>query len=327
MTHSNNTNDNLECHLWPKDPHRCRVILNVQRTFSTLSLFGCIVVLLLIIILKKYKSTIQKLILWLSVSGLLRSLVLLLKNIHERNMSYCNFKGFIHNYFSWAILLWVSMITVNCLLIVKKKPYKQYYKWYHVIVWIGSMVWAIIPFFKDSYGQAGIWCWIKRDTGVRFGVWYGPLFVLCFCMFSINVYLIWFLMKFLKHVNNRSVEEKMSQKNMRKELKSLLVYPLIYVLFSIPIFIYRLDDAAHPHISPNYGLAVASVVLTPSLGAVYAVAFVLINANLKEISIPLIKEGLLAIFRKIPRPVVTYNYPVSSVTTTSATPSQYEAHE
>ena len=326
MTHDNNTNDTFECHLWPKDPHRCRVILYVQRTFSSLSLLGCIVVVLLIIILKKYKSTIQKLILWLSVSGLLRSLALLLKNIHERNMSYCRFKGFIHNYFSWAILLWVSMITVNCLLIVKKKPYKQYCKWYHVIVWIGSMVWAIIPFFKDSYGQAGIWCWIRRDTGARFGLWYGPLFVLCFCMFSINVYLIWFLMKFHKHVNDRSVEGKMSQKNMRKELKSLLVYPFIYILFSIPIFIYRLDDAAHPHISPNYGLAVAGVVLTPSLGAVYAVAFVLINANLKEISIPLIKEGLRDIFSKILQPVVTSNYPVSSVTTTNARPSQHHPY-
>ena len=327
MTHDNNTNDTFECHLWPKDPDRCRVILYVQQTFSSLSLLGCIVIVLLIIILRKYKSTIQKLILWLSVSGLLRSLALLLKNIHERNMSYCRFKGFIHNYFSWAILLWVLMITVNCLLIVKRKPYQQYYKCYHVLVWIGSMVWTIIPFSKDFYGQAGIWCWIKRDTGARFGLWYGPLFVLCFCMFSINVYIIWLLMEFQKQVSSRSVEGKMSQKNMRKELKSLLVYPFIYILFSIPIFIYRLDDAVHPHISPNYGLAVASVVLTPSLGAVYAVAFVLINANLKEISIPLIKEGLCDIFSKIPQPVVTSNYPVRSLTTTNATPSQHHSYE
>ena len=133
-------------------------------------------------------------------------------------------------------------------------------------------------------------------------------------------------MKFHKHVNNRSAQGKISQKNMRKELKSLLVYPFIYILFSIPIFIYRLDDAVHPHISPNYGLAVASVVLTPSLGAVYAVAFVLINANLKEISFPLIKEGLRDIFSKIPRSEVTHNYSVSSVKTTSATPSQYQPH-
>ena len=326
MTH-NNTNDTLECHLWPKDPHRCRVILYVQRIFSSLSLCGCLVVVLLIVILKKYKSTTQKLILWLAVSGLLRSLALLLKNIHERNISYCRFKGFLHNYFSWAILLWVCTITANCLLIVKKKSYQQYYKWYHVLVWIGSMVWTIIPFFKDSYGQAGIWCWIKRDTGVRFGVWYGPLFVLCFCMFTINVYIVCLLIKFHKQVNNRSVEGKMSQKKMRKDLKSLLVYPFIYILFSIPVFIYRLDDAAHPYISPNYGLAVASVVLTPSLGAVYAVAFVSINANLKEISVPLIKEGLRDIFSKIPHPVVTYNYPVSSVTTTGAETSRYQPNK
>ena len=63
------------------------------------------------------------------------------------------------------------------------------------------MVLAIIPFFKYPYCEAGICCWIKRDTGVCFGVWYVPLFVLGFRMFSINVYLTWFLM-IQKHVNN-----------------------------------------------------------------------------------------------------------------------------
>ena len=327
MTFDRNTTDNFECLLWPREPHRCRVILYVQRTFSSLSLIGCVAVAALIIILKKYRSTTQRLIFWLSVSGFFRSLVLLLTHVYDRDVTYCRAKGFFRNYFSCTTLLWVFMIAVNCLFIVKRKPYEQHYKWYHAIVWIGSMVWSTIPFFSDSYGYAGIWCWIGRENGLRFGMWYIPLFSLTFLMFSIYVYLLRFQMKFKKSLNNRSVDERTAEKHMRKDLKSLLAYSFIYILFSVPIFIYRVSEETHPNISPIYGLTITSVVLTPSLGVVYAVAFVLINASLKEISVPLLKARLRDIFRKIPRHAVNYNFPVNSVTRASIRSRQYQTNE
>ena len=313
MTFDHNMTDNRECHLWPKQPRRCRDISIVLQTFSLLSLIGCLVIVGLIVMLKKYKFTTQRLILWLSVSGFFRSLVYLLPHPKKSQVNYCRVKGFFDQYFISTHLLWVFMIAVNCLCIVKRKPYQQYYKWYHVIVWVGSMVLAIIPLFKDSYGEAGIWCWIKRDTGVRFGVWYVPLFVLCFCMFSINVYLIWFLMKNQRHVNNRSDDERTAYKRIRKDLISLLAYPVFYILFYIPIFTFRVTEETNPNVKPNYGLTIAIVVFTPCLGVVYAVAFVLINASLKEISF----APLMALFdlnSNNPQLNVIYNFHVSSLT-------------
>ena len=324
MTHNYNATGALECHLWPKDPNRCRVILVVQQTFSSLALIACTINAVLIIILRKYKSTTGKLIFWLSVSSVLRSLVFLLTDHDDRD---CRVKGFFHNYFSCTSLLWVFMIAVNCLLIVKRKNHKHYFIWYHIIVWLGSMVWSTIPFFSDSYGHAGLWCWIGLETDVRFGMWYVPLFILCFCMILIYVYLLRFVMKFQKPLNNRSDDERTAQKRMRRDLKSLLTYPFFYILFSIPIFIYRLNDAADPHRKPNYGVTIASVLLTPLLGVVYTVAFVLINANLKEISIPLLREGLRDIFRKIPRHAVNYNFQVNSLTRLSIKSRQYQPNE
>ena len=114
---------------------------------------------------------------------------------------------------------------------------------------------------------------------------------------------------------------------MRRDLKSLLAYPLLYILFSIPIFIYRLNDATDPYRNPNYGLTIASVLLTPLLGVVYTVAFVVINANLKEISVPLLREGLRNIFRKIPRHTVNCNFHVNSLTRLSIRSRQYQPNE
>ena len=320
MTQDNNATDTLECHLWPKDPHRCRVISYVQRTFSSLSLFSCAVIVLLIILLKKYKSTTQKLIFFLSVSGFLRSLALLLTHPHNSHIIYCRVKGFFLQYFDSTTLLWVLMITVNSLLMVKRKSYRHHYNWYHAIVWSGSMIWSLIPFFSDSYGHAGTWCWIKPDKDLRFGMWYIPLFVLGLLMFLIHVHLLWFLVKFQKPLNNRSDDERTAHKLMCKDLKSLLAYPFFYIVFYyIPTFILRIYEETHPDVHPAYGFTIAIAVLSPSLGVVYAVAFVLINASMKEISVPLLKAGLLDIFSKIPRHAVN-----DSVTRTSIRSKQYQ---
>ena len=116
---------------------------------------------------------------------------------------------------------------------------------------------------------------------------------------------------------------------MRKNLKSLLAYPFLYILFSIPIILYRIYDETHPHVSQDYSLTVVSVVLTPLLGVVYAVAFVLINANLREISVPLIKAGLRDLFNQIPLHAVIFNFSVSTVTNSKtqrhAVRSEYSA--
>ena len=118
MTQNYNAIDGLKCHLWSEDPNRCEVILIVQHTFSSLALIACMITAIFIIILRKYKSTTERLIFWLSVSSVLRSLVLLLTDHDDRN---CRVKRFFYNYFSCTSLLWVFMIAVNCLLIVKRK--------------------------------------------------------------------------------------------------------------------------------------------------------------------------------------------------------------
>ena len=66
---------------------------------------------------------------------------------------------------------------------------------------------------------------------------------------------------------------------MRNELEVILVYPLFYILFSIPIFIYQVYNATNPKNRPIYELTIACVVLTPSLSAVYAIAFIMINTT------------------------------------------------
>ena len=86
----------------------------------------------------------------------------------------------------------------------------------------------------------------------------------------------------------------------------------------IPGFIFRVAEETNPNVKPAYGLTILY------LGVVYAVAFVLINASLKEISVPLLKARLHDIFSNIPWHAVVYNFPVNSVTRTSIRSRQYQ---
>ena len=134
------------------------------------------------------------------------------------------------------------------------------------------------PFFDDAYGSAGIWCWIHHKS-YQFSVWYGPMIFLCSCMFAAHLYLLYFVRKSKRKILTRSTEEKKSQKKMRNELEVILVYPLFYILFSIPIFIYQVYNAKKKKNRPIYELTIACVVLTPSLSAVYAIVFIMINTT------------------------------------------------
>ena len=55
-------NFTTECPLWPDHPHRCKVILALQLTFSSVSLFGCLFVVMVIWLFRMYQYFVQRLI-------------------------------------------------------------------------------------------------------------------------------------------------------------------------------------------------------------------------------------------------------------------------
>ena len=183
----------------------------------------------------------------------------------------------------------------------------------------------MVPFFEDAYGQAGIWCWIQHKR-YQFTVWYGPMIVLCSCMFAAHLYLLYFVRKSKRKILTRSTEEKKSQKKMRNELEVILVYPLLYILFSIPIFIYRVYNATNPQNRPIYELTIVCVVLTPSLSAVYAIAFVLINTTSERITYSSLRKGFRDVSRKAANYVVNSIH-VSSVQHSGVVCNQYATKE
>ncbi|XP_066927574.1 cyclic AMP receptor-like protein A [Clytia hemisphaerica] len=294
----NKANFTVECPLWPDKPGRCEVILGLQRSFSAISLIGCLFVILVIWLFRMYKYFVQRLILFLSVSAALQCVSFLIGDIYTDNF-LCEFQAFIMQYFGWATLLWVVAMTVNLIMVLKGMESARYEKLFHLVCWGLPLLWACLPFLHNSYGPAGVWCWIKRDaTYLRFGTWYIPIFVTIFAMFVAYIYIVVSVFKRKERwTGTFNQEEEHDKQMLAREVKPLAAFPLIYLLSGIPTLIYRIDDAVHPHLLPSYPLLIFSVIMSPLVGAMNAIAFAVYGEIQKLLTWGQIKSAFLSRFQ------------------------------
>ncbi|XP_057289321.1 cyclic AMP receptor 3-like isoform X3 [Hydractinia symbiolongicarpus] len=254
------------CKLWPNNPFKCNILFVVQHIFPSISILGCSWILLIIWLFKKYHVFVQRLIVALVTSALFLSVSYLLGNVHMKHSQLrCYAQSIFMQYFLWATLSWVIVISVNMIFIVKGIDSKKYELFYHAFAWTNALLWAGIPFVNNSYGPAGVWCWIKKEASIlRFGVWYLPLLIVCLCLSVMYVYMFIRNRRLAKYSSAAELEQTFQI--YQREVKPLLVYPFIYILLTIPIFVYRLYDVTHPHHEPKFVLLLTAVVFAPSAG-------------------------------------------------------------
>ena len=290
-------NQTSTCPMWPHLPHQCTTILAVKYTFSSISLIACIVVIGLIWLFRYYKNGVQRLMLFLTISACIQSLSFMIGDYHTGNNA-CRFQGFLIQYFSWSTLLWVCAISVHIILIIHDASPRRFEKWFHLLCWLVSLVFACIPFGGDKYGHSGAWCWIKHnENALRFGTWYVPKFLIILLLIATYVYLLVIVLQRKYQWSGMYDPEEEHNKNMLvNEVKPLVAFPLIYVILSIPSVIYRIDDAVNPHAEANYGLSILMVITSPSVGALNAVAFALYSGIQNHLSWIQIKFHFLSYF-------------------------------
>lgn len=273
-----NSTNNFYCWLWPDKPSLCTAVEYSLVICSSISVAGSIFIIFVIWVFKLYRVYIQRLILGLTCSACLLSFSCLFDNIYYSPVNTinttCYIQAFMIQYFLWANLTWVILITVNMVLIAKGKDGERYEKYVHLTAWINPLIWAMIPLLLSKYGHAGIWCWIKKEYAtLRFGIWYAPL--LTSCCLLICTYIYMFLHNKHIHPNSSIYQLKNAQENNihRKEVKPLIAYPLIYISLTIPIFIYRLYDALSPSATASFPLLIATAITFSFHGVCNAVVY------------------------------------------------------
>ncbi|XP_065647342.1 cyclic AMP receptor-like protein A isoform X2 [Hydra vulgaris] len=304
-------NYTLDCPLWPDAPHQCSTVMIIQRFVSTVSLLGCLFIIVVICLFRAYRIFIQRLILFLSISAAFQCISYVISDLYTNNF-VCQFQAFIMQYFSWSTLLWVVVMTMNIILSIYQVSASKFEKYFHLVAWILPFFWASLPFKGNNYGQAGVWCWIKRDaTALRFGTWYIPKFIIIFLLVLVFSFILLRVVRQNKQwKGTHNTTDAKENVLLIKEVKQLAAYPLIYAILSLPTLIYRIEDAVHPNQLPKYYLLILSVLISPAIGAVNALAFAFYGDIRNKLSFSQLKFATLSCFRSSTNSNVIHNYEV-----------------
>ncbi|XP_071798279.1 cyclic AMP receptor-like protein A isoform X1 [Asterias amurensis] len=262
------------CTLFDGHQGKCDAVVGVKKAMAALSLVGSVFMIGVIWLFKKHVVFVQRLILYLTIAAFFDSTAYLMANV-QPDGPLCDFEAFWLSFWDWAVLLWVTCLTVNLFLIaVKMIRTDRYEIWYHVVCWTTALFVSLLPFIGDNYGPAGAWCWIKEEaTAWRFFVWYGPLFIIIIATFIMYSYIIYVLNKKVKSWQGTYEPEiERNRQILKAEIRPLQAYPFIYLALSVFPLINRIQNAAKPG-QPVFALVILHALTSPLQGLVNAVVY------------------------------------------------------
>ncbi|XP_063069673.1 si:dkey-100n23.5 [Engraulis encrasicolus] len=256
------------------DDYHCDVILTVKRATGTFSLIGCLFMLFVIWLLRRYNSLAQKMVVSLTVAAFFDSIAYVMGESHPVG-SLCNFQAWWLTYFDWCALAWVCLITLNLYLnLVREVRTDQYEMLYHVLAWGVPLLMASLPLLWGYYGPAGAWCWITdTHVGWRFGIWYVPLFSLIFLMICCYVRIICVANQRMQSwIGTFNPERERRKMALAEEIGPLKWYPFVYLLVSLFPLINRIHNSIYPA-SPVFSLTLLHVLSAPLHGLANSFVF------------------------------------------------------
>ena len=263
-----------ECTLFNGSAYKCNTIIMLKRVTASLSIIGCLFMIAVIWLFRKYRVQSQRLVLWLSVAALFDALAYAVGDI-KSDGALCDAEAWFLTWFDWCVLAWVCCITFNLYTnAVRMRTIPGHHeKYFHLVCWLcPPLLLSLLPFAGDHYGPAGAWCWIKHeDTAWRFAVWYVPLFVAITALFITFAYITYQIKRrFLGWQNSEAADDHAA---LLADIKVLRSYPFIYLTLSLFPLILRIHNAFTAEGDDVYGLWIMTVLTAPLQGAVNAIVF------------------------------------------------------
>ncbi|XP_018605453.1 cyclic AMP receptor-like protein A [Scleropages formosus] len=275
------------------DDYQCTVILMVKRATATFSLVGCLFMLFVIWLFRRYHSLAQKMVVSLTVAAFFDSVAYVMGEDHPKG-PLCTFQAWWLTYFDWSALAWVSLITLNLYInLVKETRTEQYHIFYHLLAWGVPLLMSCLPLIGGFYGPAGPWCWITDNhVAWRFGIWYIPLFTLIFLMICCYIRIIYVANARMRSwFGTFNPERERRKVSLSEEIKPLKWYPSVYLLVSLCPLINRLHNAFYPQ-SPVFSLTLLHVLSAPLHGLANAFVFGLDRDTWGQLSVTGIQLAL-----------------------------------
>lgn len=285
-------------------------IAAVRASLGLFSLCCCSVVIILTLLFKKYKYSIQRMVLYVCIAGAVDSVAIVLQKVdyfvqNNATEQYCVFAGCLSLYTSLVELLALGCTSLSLSYMYKrKKELKHYLEAVYILICLILPLFMIWPPFTTqySYGKSGPWCWIReRDQACQkdvagiafqFGLWYLPLL---FVSTVVTIAYLYTIMKARKRTransNWRGPYNSEATTQLSKTVKSMLAYmPVLYLIVNL----IALPTSIHWAIADNpiYPLWVVTAIFPPLRGALIALPFLLRKETRKILNRPQIKAAI-----------------------------------
>lgn len=266
---------------------------------GSISFIASLFVISLILYHKRYIIFAQRLILYLSISTMLKSLI---EATQWRNngtlpfKNYCLISAFLIQVTNWSVLLGIFSIAANLYIVVfTRKVRRAWHDCLYVgLIFLFPLTFNWIPFLDNRYGIAGPWCWIRMDDGncttnvygwaLRYLLWYVPLVVTIVVTVLLYVAIYWKIRK--ERYKYRGIycpQAIKINKMMNDEVKPLAWYPLVYlVLNTFPVIVNRILEDLYSQSFP--AVWIIQGFFTPLTGAFITLIYTLDNETRKRLS-------------------------------------------
>lgn len=269
------------------------------------SLISCIVILFIAILFQKYRSTTQRVILYLAITVLLNSLLYMLHGIRtkvdgSKNGPFCTTVAFLDQVVNWMEFLAISCLTFDLFVksVFLKFRTEKYELVYMIVIFILPFSFNWIPFIHNTYGFGGTNCWIKQyhdmdcskrnnfGFALRFAIYWIPFYIL---MAIVIVAYFIAVIKARRRISQYSALPSYGEQAMKElllfEVRQYRLYPFIMTfIFSLGI-ISRVAEAVN-HTSDFFELRIFHVIVMAIQGPVIGIVFTLDYDTRKQIRNP-----------------------------------------
>lgn len=286
---SDSTNMTTSCEMY--DSTMFKLVAVVRAGVGLSSLVFSLLVIFVIFCYKRYTIFTQRLVLYLAIAVLLHSLSYIVSRVNfsdQRKITdpYCLFAGFFEFYAGWVELLVICLITFNLFLVaVCGEDTSKWERFMLPFLFLGPFLWCSLPYIQLTYGTNGPWCGIRvfnddcsrHNLGnyFRFFLWHFPLYFVFLTLYIIALVLVAIkLKKDAKEWEGARYDPKASKqkKKLIREFKFLIWYPIIFMVFEIPLLVSHIYEPAVPH-KPNVVLWMLEAITPPLAGTAIAIVY------------------------------------------------------
>ena len=321
--------DSLNCTA-PFTRQAFAIVAGLSAVSAFISLVACCFIVFLIVLFKKWRYFSQHLVFYLAVAVILESVGVIIHRIDYNNersafyVGFCKFSAFVEHTTSWMEFNSIIAITVYIFVCAVFRRRTDRGEWVYVffIFIFPILVFGWIPFTVNAFGRAGAWCWIISEDiftcedylpgqVLQFVLWYIPLYVglvILLCMYTIIIVKI---NCYDKRRWNRRYDDAVYMK-LNKEIRSLLVYPLIYFIINVFLLINRIYGITPYSENPSLALWFLSGLTFPLKGGIIALAFTLDRNTRKRLKPAFFKAALKDLFCKSEKKRVM-EYPIEHI--------------